>query len=643
VREPLIELQNIERYYGEGDALVKAIDGVSLKIYAGEFVAIMGQSGSGKSTLMNLLGLLDRANTGAYLVNGQDTKYLKANDLAALRRDTFGFVFQRYNLLGTVNAADNVEIPALYAAMPAQKRKERSHALLSDLGLGDRASHRPNELSGGQQQRVAIARALMNDPPVILADEPTGALDSKSSEDVMMLLQDLHKQGRTVIVITHEEQVAAYAQRQIRIEDGKISHDDGAQNKNVDHPASRNHKNSAMAIGMWESIKMAFRSLRANMFRTALTLLGIIIGVAAVITMLAIGEGSKQNVLEQISAMGTNLLNVRPGAPGMRRGGDRTTLKISDADTIRQNIDNISYVVPMRSGSQTVRFGSIDDNISIEGVGADFPSARDWALTKGNFFNKQDIQSYTTAAVLGATAKQTFFPHNDDPIGEYLLIGNIPFEVIGVMEEKGTTPWGRDRDNVIWVPYTTGMMRLFGSTHLSGITLKVNNVAEIDETEEAVKNLLKDLHKAEDFSVRNSASYLEMATETQNTLTILLGAVAAISLFVGGIGVMNIMLVSVVERTREIGLRMATGARRFDIMLQFNTEAAVVCTVGGIIGVILGFAAGTTLTFFEVNIVFTAQPAILAFGSAVFTGILFGYLPARKAANLDPVVALGAE
>lgn len=641
--EPLIRLENVRRYFGAGDAIVKALDGVSLEIYPGEFVAIMGQSGSGKSTLMNIIGMLDRASDGLYHVSGKDVQALSADDLAGLRRDTFGFIFQRYNLLNTANAEENVEIPALYAGMAGPMRKKRARKLLADLGLGDRTQHRPSELSGGQQQRVAVARALMNDPPVILADEPTGALDSKSSEEVMALLKELHGKGRTVIVITHEDEVAAYAQRQIRLEDGKIVRDDGSHVSAGQQSTQREEDGGSLAIELMESVKMALRSLRANIFRTALTLLGIIIGVAAVITMLAIGEGSKQNVLDQISSMGTNLLNVRPGAPGFRPSGDTATLISDDAAAILNQINNVAYVVPSRSGSKTLRFGNVDNTVSIEGVGADFSVARDWNVDRGTFFTDNDVSSYAAVMTIGTTVAETFFPYGEDPIGQFILVGNIPFEIIGVMEAKGANPWGRDQDNTVWVPYTTSLVRLFGSNYLNTILVKVADVNAINQTEEDIKNLLISRHQVEDFQVRNSTSFLEMATETQNTLTILLGAVAAISLLVGGIGVMNIMLVSVVERTREIGIRMATGARRGDILLQFNTEAAVVCTIGGVIGVLLGFGAGGVLSLFDVNVAFTAGPALLAFSCAVGTGLLFGYLPARKAAHLDPVVALSSE
>lgn len=638
----LIDIEDVKRHYQSGDTTVRALDGISLKIGAGEFVAIMGQSGSGKSTLMNILGCLDRPTGGRYRIAGVEVAGLDGDGLAALRRRTFGFVFQRYNLLATATAEENVSIPGLYEGLSRPVRQERARELLGRLGLGDRADHRPSQLSGGQQQRVAIARALMNDPPVILADEPTGALDSRSGEEVMNLLRKLHSEGRTIILITHDENVAAHAHRIIRLHDGRITEDSGAKAQNTTAAIEAKGNGAGIWTDISESFVTALRALRVNIFRTALTLLGIIIGVAAVVTMMAVGNGSKQKVLDQISAMGTNVLSIRPGIAGFRGSGDIATLVPSDAEEIAK-LANIEAVVPERSGRSTLRSGNLDYATSVSGVGVSMPVVRDWPVGKGTFFNERDVTNGATVIVIGKTVADTLFPYEEDPIGKYVLVSNIPFEVIGVLAVKGATPWGSDQDDAAYIPYTTGITRLFGQNYLNNITVKVTELSGIDATQSEITQLLISRHKTEDFMIRNTASIMEMATETQNTLTILLGAVAAISLLVGGIGVMNIMLVSVTERTREIGIRMATGARMRDIMLQFNIEAAVVCIIGGLMGLALGYAAGIGVSMFEVSVVFSAMPAILAFSSAVLTGILFGYLPARKAARLDPVVALATE
>ena len=645
MKTPILELKNIHKHYTNGGTMVRALDGVSLTIHRGEFVAIMGQSGSGKSTLMNIIGCLDRPTSGSYLVLGAEAAHLSPDELAALRRETFGFVFQRYNLLATATAGENVEIPSVYAGLSKQKRVQRVSGLLQRLGLGDRTDHRPAELSGGQQQRVAIARALVNDPPVILADEPTGALDSKSGEEVLALLKELHAEGRTIILITHAENVARRASRIVRIQDGQIFEDSGVAEKLTTETIGEENRNVggvSFAASLQEALVTAWRSLHVNLFRTVLTLLGIIIGVAAVVAMLAVGEGSRQKVMDRISAFGTNLMLIRPGAAGIRNTGDIITLVPEDAAAIK-GLPNIEAALPERSSRMTVRYGNIDYQTSVQGTGEDFPSARDWKVAEGQFFHADDLKAYAPVVVLGRTVARTLFPDGRSPVGEYVLLRNVPFLVIGVMTEKGASPNGSDQDDVIFVPINTGLVRLFGKSYLSSITVKVADTTDIDATQASIEALLKARHRTEDFSVRNMASILQAAMETQDTFTLLLGTVAAISLLVGGIGVMNIMLVSVVERTREIGIRMATGARMRDILLQFNIEAAVVCAAGGVLGIVVGVIAGMVLRYTGMTVIFSVTPAVLAFVCASATGLIFGYLPARKAAQLDPVVALASE
>ncbi|MCC6948152.1 MAG: MacB family efflux pump subunit [Bradyrhizobiaceae bacterium] len=642
----MIELENVRRFFPGGDTVVRALDGVSLSIEAGEFVAIMGPSGSGKSTLMNILGCLDTPTDGSYRVAGHDVAFLSPDELAALRSRTFGFVFQRFNLLPTITAAENVEIPAIYAGRPRRERMERAHALLARLGLGDRSEHRPPELSGGQQQRVSIARALINDAQVILADEPTGALDSRSGEEVLALLKELNAGGHTVLLITHDPGVAANARRIIRIADGRIVSDERNEAASpAPTPAVRAVSLDArnrLLPDLVEATKMALHSMRTNVFRTALTLLGVVIGVAAVVAMLAIGDGSRQQVLERISAMGTNLLVVRPGGPAIRTTGDNASLVEEDAAAIAE-LENVSIVSPERSSRATVRFGNIDYQTSIQGAWPGYTRARDWALTEGSMFSQEDVRSYAPVVVLGQTVVQNLFPNGDSPVGKYVLVRNVPFEVVGVLAKRGATPWGSDQDDVVLMPLSTGYMRIFGRRFVNSVTVYIEDVGRIAETEEAIKTRLIERHRAEDFRLRNTASILETAVATQQTLTILLGSVAAISLLVGGIGVMNIMLVSVTERTREIGVRMATGARRGNILLQFNTEAMVVCGIGGIVGVALGIGVALLCQWFGIAVSLSVLPAALAFSCAFLTGLLFGYLPARKAAHMDPVAALAYE
>jgi len=649
---PLIDLVDITKTYSSGEMAVQVLKGISLKIYPGEFVAIMGQSGSGKSTLMNILGCLDRPTTGQYLFDGRDVSTFDRDMLAMLRREAFGFVFQSYNLIPMSTAVENVEVPAIYAGLGRDERRERAEELLGTLGLSDRMDHRPSQLSGGQQQRVSIARALVNGGQVILADEPTGALDSRSGVEVMKLLSDLAAKGHTVILITHDREVANHARRLVEIKDGQIV---------ADHPTDHAMQSPAPPpvaartiqvpeVGedtgwtgreVLEAFMMARRALSANLYRTILTLLGIVIGVASVVTMLAVGNGSQQAMVERISAMGTNLLVIRPGAPGQRNANGLATLVPDDAAAIAK-VPNVVVAVPEYTGGMTARAGNLDYQTQITATSPDVQLARSWEPASGTFFDQEAMAQYAPVAVIGQTVANNLFP-GQDPVGRYILLRNVPFQVIGVMSPKGANPGGQDQDDVVFVPLSTGSYRLFGRRDLRSITVLVDDLTLIDETQAMITTLLTTRHQAEDFQIRNTASVIDTLSAIRETLTILLGSVAAISLLVGGIGVMNIMLVNVTERTREIGIRMATGARARHVMQQFLLEALLVSALGGVIGVALGIGVSLFLTLFKIDIQLTLPPMILAFSCAFATGLIFGYAPARRAALLDPVVALASD
>jgi macrolide transport system ATP-binding/permease protein len=645
---PIIELRGVTKTYFNGDLATTVLHGVDLKIYPGEFVAIMGASGSGKSTMMNILGCLDRPTTGQYLFKGQDVSDFDRDELSDLRRESFGFVFQSYNLISANTAAENVEIPAMYAGVQLQDRHARSKELLSRLGLDERIHFRPKQLSGGQQQRVSISRALMNGGEIILADEPTGALDSKSGVEVMKLLDELSAQGHTVILITHAAEVAEHARRVIEIRDGNIVADPGPKppaNPPMVHSwTARRGRMSAFAEG-FEAAKGAVRSLRTNMLRSFLTLLGIVIGVGSVITMLAIGDGAKKQVVDAISSFGANLLNINAGANNNQRGSDRGTgsLTLEDAAAVDQ-LDNVIGAIPYQENNKTFRYKDRDMRAQVIGTSSKFPEVRNWPIAEGTFFEDEDDRSYAAVAVLGRSVADALFPDGENPLGEYILMENLSFQVIGVLARKGASPNGQDQDEVVVIPYQTNALRVTGQRFVSRIQVAASDVKKILDTQVDIENLLAERHGQIDFRVFNMGAMLDQRVEQEKTMTVLLGSIAAISLLVGGIGVMNIMLVSVTERTREIGIRMATGARTRNIMQQFLIEALVVSLIGGVLGVAVGLGAAWLVEVFtERAIHYTVFPVLLAFFSAFSIGLIFGWLPARKAAYLDPVVALQSE
>ena len=644
---PLLELKNVSRTYSSGGEPLTVLREVSLVIQSGEFVAIMGASGSGKSTLMNIIGCLDKPTVGTYSIRGIDAASLNGDALAALRRETFGFIFQRYNLMSDLSAVENAEVPAVYCGMAKTERAAHASDLLRELGLGDRLEHHPSQLSGGQQQRVSIARALMNGGPVILADEPTGALDSQGGKEVMAILEKLHSQGHTIIVVTHDSDIAAYAHRIVRIADGRITSDETQQKVEAGIQAQTGQTGNDAGPGagiLGEALKMALRSLVHNRLRTALTMLGIIIGVASVIALMAIGNGAKQDVVERIQAMGTDLLTIMRGPPAVRASAEIVTSFLPEDLPSIVGSQGVAMAIPETNLSSLLRFGNQDLMVTAVGTGENFPLVHDWPPQSGVFFSAEHVKRYAQVVTLGQTVVKNLFPDGTNPLGQYVLIGSAPFLVIGVLSSKGLTPRGDDMDNSVWLPYTTAGARIFGQRFFNDFVVRVKPEADMSAVQAGLHSLLIKRHGKEDFNIRNQADTIATADETQNTLTYLLAAIAVISLVVGGIGVMNIMLVSVTERTREIGIRMAIGARSFDVLFQFLAEAVVVCFIGGLAGVVAGLGGGlATSAIAGWRVIFTVPPIVIAFACAFLTGIIFGYLPARKAAQLDPIDALARD
>ncbi|AZE84702.1 Macrolide export ATP-binding/permease protein MacB [Pseudomonas orientalis] len=652
---PLIELKHIRKSYGGGDSpQVDVLRGIDLSIHAGEFVAIVGASGSGKSTLMNILGCLDRPSEGDYLFAGENVAQLGSDELAWLRREAFGFVFQGYHLIPSASAQENVEMPAIYAGISAGERHARANALLTRLGLAERTGNRPHQLSGGQQQRVSIARALMNGGHIILADEPTGALDSHSGAEVMTLLDELASQGHVVILITHDREVAARANRIIEIRDGLIISDSAAAHTEApansaalqavdlrQRLADGAEHNGAWKAELLDALQAAWRVMWINRFRTALTLLGIIIGVASVVVMLAVGEGSKRQVMAQMGAFGSNILYVSGSSPNPRTPlGIITPADVAALATLPQ----VKRIMPVNGAEAGVRFGNIDYMAYVGGNDTNFPTIFNWPVVEGSYFTEADERNAATVAVIGARVRDKLFKGLVNPIGQYILIENVPFQVVGVLQEKGSSSGNKDSDDRIAIPYSAASIRLFGSYNPEYVVIAAADATRVNAAEQAIDQLLKRLHHGkDDYHLTNNAAMIQAEARTANTLSLMLGSIAAISLLVGGIGVMNIMLMTVRERTREIGIRMATGARQRDILRQFLTEAVMLSVVGGLFGIALALLVGGVLVLAEVAVQFSLVAMLGAFGCALVTGVVFGFMPARKAARLDPVKALTSE
>lgn len=646
---PLLQLHGISRRFQAGDQNVTVLKEINLSIAQGEMVAIVGASGSGKSTLMNILGCLDRPSEGDYQVAGRSTAQLDRDSLAELRREHFGFIFQRYHLLGDLSAQGNVEVPAVYAGHSRSARQQRAADLLQRLGLAQRLNYRPSQLSGGQQQRVSIARALMNGGEVILADEPTGALDSHSGQEVMSILKDLHARGHTVVIVTHDMQVAEHAQRIIELSDGEIVAD---RRKTTPHTVARLPIAQDNAVSRWQSqrdrlyeaFKMALLAMASQRLRTLLTMLGIIIGIASVVSVVALGKGSQQQVLANINAMGTSTLEVYPGKDfGDMRSAAVQTLRATDANALAQQ-GYVHSVTPTVSSSTTFRYGNQSVSGTVNGVGEQYFLVRGYSIDSGMAFNRHSVDQLMQEAVIDENTRNKLFPHGANPLGEVILLGSLPCRIIGVAAKK-QSGFGSDENLNVWIPYTTAMKRMLGQSYLKSITVRVNDDIDLTSAEDGVTRLLSQRHGGKDFFVMNTDSIRQTIEKTTATLTLLVSMIALISLVVGGIGVMNIMLVSVTERTREIGVRMAVGARASDIMQQFLIEAVLVCLLGGTLGVLLSLGIGVVFSQFSDNftMVYSTESIVAAFICSTLIGVIFGFFPARRAAGMDPIHALERE
>lgn len=638
----LIEIEKLNKYFGTSENQAHILKDINLSIDQGDFVAIIGASGSGKSTLMNIIGCLDTASSGVCRIDGKETIAMNADELSDLRQRKFGFIFQRYNLLAALNANENVALPAVYAGMPSRERKSRADALLDKLGLKEKTQNRPNQLSGGQQQRVSIARALMNGGEIILADEPTGALDSKSGETVLEILQDLHREGHTIIMVTHDPNIAATASRVIEIKDGRIIKDERQQPYQHQQKLT---KGEYRAPRFWdqlvESFKMATSAIMAHKLRALLTMLGIVIGIASVISVVALGRGTQQQVLSNINSLGTNTMTIMNGTGfGDRRANLTKNLTVSDAELLNKQ-GFVDSTTPSSNLSATVIYGNTNVTGSVNGVGEQYLNVKGMKMVSGRFFNASEVKEAAQVVVIDANTQKDL--GIIAPVeGKVILVDKKPLKIIGLAEESNNM---YQTSLKLWTPYTTLMQRISGEKHIDSLTVKVKDEVESQTAEKSVISLLSAKHGKKDFFIMNSDTIKQTITSTTNTLTLLISSIALISLVVGGIGVMNIMLVSVTERTKEIGVRMAIGAKQRNILQQFLIEAILICLLGGVIGILL---AGTIITLFNTlgsnfKMLLSLESVVLAVFFSTLIGVVFGYMPAKNASKLNPIVALSQE
>lgn len=668
MREELLAFRGVTRSFLSGEGEINALSNITFSIRSGEFIAIVGASGSGKSTLLNIIGCLDHPTSGSYIINGIETIKLGAEQLSRLRREYFGFVFQRYNLISHLNAIENVEVPAVYAGIYRNQRHTRARDLLIKLGLSERLHHLPGQLSGGQQQRISIARALINGGEIILADEPTGALDTKNGQEIIQILHELHAHGHTVIVVTHDRNVAANADRVIEMSDGVIVKDYTRDLMSGDSPTSPRKIDSFRATAgsksssdmmvpgysgpvakilasriflFIEAFHMARRALLSHKMRSLLTMLGVIIGIASVVSTAAIGEGGKRYVLTDIKSIGANTINIYPGRGwGDSHASTIHTLVPGDAEALSTK-DYVDSVTPLVAQNSFVQYGNINARVVVSGVGENFFNVRGFIMSEGIAFGADDVGRQAQVAVIDNNTRNKIFANRRSALGEVIMVGGLPCIVIGIVADNKNI--FDDPSNLnVWIPYSTASSRLFGVNHLKSIIVRIREGQSGELADADIKKILISRHGGADFFTYNMDTIVKTVEKTSKSLSLLLSTIASVSLIVGGIGVMNVMIVSVTERVHEIGIRMAVGARQTDIMQQFLVEAVLICLSGGILGILFSFVIGEFFSIFitDWDMIYSVQTIIVACVFSAVLGVVFGFIPSFNASRMHPVDSL---
>lgn len=633
-----IRLENIRKNYVINGETSTVLADINLTIYQGEMIAIVGPSGSGKSTLMNIIGCLDKPDAGRLVLFDEDTQQIAHDRLAECRQKYIGFIFQRYQLLPWLSAIDNVMVPARYTTQTSQQAQVRAQSLMTRLGMKNKQHYLPNQLSGGQQQRIGIARALMNGAPIILADEPTGALDKQNGLEVMALLDELHGEGHTIIIVTHDAEIALRAQRQIYLEDGRIAARQASET-HIDAGELPLPQVRCARFGFRDAITTAWLALKGHRVRAFLSMLGIIIGIMSVVNTIAIGEGARQKVLSDIARLGAHKIEIQPGTDP--RGNYYSD--VLSADDVR-DLKNWPFVREVSAlAGQNMPVASLvrTSSMSILGVGREWFAMNERQVLQGALFSVADMTAAAPVVVIDESARNKLFPGNTGKVvGQLVSIGDALWRVVGVISNGVQGGEGQ-----FFVPFSAMMQRISPGASVNQIDIRIaDNVSETAAAKD-IAAAMAARHGAGRIQVKTNQQILSAVDSASSSLSLLITSIACISLVVGGIGVMNVMLVSVSERTREIGIRLAVGANRHDILRQFLTESVVICLLGGLLGVMLSLLTSAIVGHVAANIPMTVglTPVVGAFIISTLTGIVFGFFPARNAARLDPVEAIARE